>query len=101
MLSNHFILFHPLLLLPSIFPSISVFSNGKLEIAIRDASFQEQVRAKNAQAPGTILEWPLGGATLPHSGGSQTVSRGVIEESRVFTHSLIHSVNINSVPTLC
>ena len=27
MLSNHFILCHPLLLLPSIFPSIRVFSN--------------------------------------------------------------------------
>ena len=32
MLSNHFILCHPLLLLPSIFPSIRVFSN---ELAIR------------------------------------------------------------------
>ena len=57
-------------------------------MAIRDASVQEQVRAENAQAPGTILGWPLGGATLPHSGGSQTVSRGVIEESHAFTHSL-------------
>ena len=28
MLSNHLILFHPLLLLPSIFPSIRIFSNG-------------------------------------------------------------------------
>ena len=28
MLSNHFILYHPLLLLPSIFPSIRVFSKG-------------------------------------------------------------------------
>ena len=28
MLSNHFILCHPLLLLPSIFPSIRVYSNG-------------------------------------------------------------------------
>ena len=27
MLSNHLILYHPLLLLPSIFPSIRVFSN--------------------------------------------------------------------------
>ena len=30
MLSNHFILYHPLLLLPSIFPSISVFSNESI-----------------------------------------------------------------------
>ena len=32
MLSNHLILYHPLLLLPSIFPSIRVFSN---ELALR------------------------------------------------------------------
>ena len=30
MLSNHLILYHPLLLLPSIFPSIRVFSNGSV-----------------------------------------------------------------------
>ena len=29
--SNHFVLCHPLLLLPSIFPSISVFSNKSVE----------------------------------------------------------------------
>ena len=34
MLSNHLILYHPLLLLPSIFPSIRVFSN-ELVLCIR------------------------------------------------------------------
>ena len=33
MLSNHLILYHPLLLLPSIFPSIRVFSS---ELALRN-----------------------------------------------------------------
>ena len=37
MLSNHLILCFPLLLLPSIFPSIRVFSNG---LHIRDSSHQ-------------------------------------------------------------
>ena len=95
MLSNHLILYHRLLLLPSIFPRIRVFSSGKLEIAIRDASVGEQVRAENAQAPGTVLERPLGGATLPHSGGSHTPQRS---DGGVWcAHSLTHSVNINAV----
>ena len=29
--SNHLILCHPLLLLPSVFPSIRVFSNGQIQ----------------------------------------------------------------------
>ena len=47
--SNHFILCHPLLLLPSIFPSLRVFSN-KLALHIRwpkDYSFSFSISPSN------------------------------------------------------
>ena len=53
MLSNHLILCHPLLLLPSIFPSIKVFSNDSalchqvskvLELQLQHQSFQWVLR---------------------------------------------------------
>ena len=43
MLSNHFILCHPLLLLPSIFPRIKVFSNALLLL------FSHQVMSNSSQ----------------------------------------------------
>ena len=42
--SNHFVLFHPLLLLPSIFPSLRVFSN-ELALCIRWPSIGGSVSA--------------------------------------------------------
>ena len=48
MLANHLILYRPLLLLPSIFPSIRVFSNEKgskvLELQFQYQSFQREFR---------------------------------------------------------
>ena len=48
MLANHLILCRPLLLLPSIFPSIRVFSNEKgskvLELQFQYQSFQREFR---------------------------------------------------------
>ena len=45
MLSNHFILCHPFLLLPSVFPSIRVFSNVlALHIRLTKYSFQRIFR---------------------------------------------------------
>ena len=49
MLSNHLILCHPLLLLPSIFPSIRVFSNESALYQSMDASASASVLPMNIQ----------------------------------------------------
>ena len=61
MLSNHFILYHPFLLLPSIFPSIRVFSNeSALGIRwLRDWSFSFCI-SPSKEYPGLIsfrIDW--------------------------------------------
>ena len=56
--SNHFILCHPLLLLPSIFPSIRVFSNESV-LCIRWAKYWSFTSA--SVLPMSIQDWfPLG-----------------------------------------
>ena len=56
--SNHFILSHPLLLLPSIFPSIRVFSNESV-LCIRWPKYG--VSASTSVLPINIQDWsPLG-----------------------------------------
>ena len=48
MLSNHLILCHPLLLLPSIFPSIRVFSNESIHIRwLKDWRFSFNISPSN------------------------------------------------------
>ena len=47
--SKHFILCHPLLLLPSIFPSIRVFSNG----TVRLETTQPHLQATNSRGTGS------------------------------------------------
>ena len=56
--SNHLILCHPLLLLPSVFPSIRVFySESALHIRRpKDCSFSFEIRASNEQS-GLISSW--------------------------------------------
>ena len=58
MLSNHLILCHPLLLLPSVFPSIRVFSN---ELALRIRWPKYWASASATVLPTNIQGWfPLG-----------------------------------------
>ena len=61
-LSNHLVLYHPLLLLPSIFPSSRVFSN-ELTLHIRDQSIRAStwLLLNNNNLPMIIQGWfPLG-----------------------------------------
>ena len=54
--SNHLILCHPLLLLPSIFPSIKVFSNDQFF-----TSTEQSIGASASVLPNNIQDWfPLG-----------------------------------------
>ena len=65
-LSNHLVLYHPLLLLPSIFPSIRVFSN-ELTLHIRDQSIGAStwLLLNNNNLPMIIQGWfPLGWTDL-------------------------------------
>ena len=60
--SNHFILYHPLLLLPSIFPSMKVFSN---ESVLQSGSQSIGASASASVLPMNIQDWfPLGWTVL-------------------------------------
>ena len=78
--SNHLILCCPLLLLPSIFPSIRVFSNGSV-LHIRGQSIGASVWASVL-----IRDWFLFGLT----GWISLQSKGL---SRVFSNTTVQSIN--------
>ena len=56
MASNHLILCHPPLLLPSIFPSIRVFSNG-LALPIRCPKYCVKSSKKDTHTPSIFYHW--------------------------------------------
>ena len=77
--SNHLILCHPLLLLPSIFPSIRVFSNDQL---FASGSQSIGVSASTSVLPMNTQDWsPLG-----WTGWISLQSRGL---SRVFSNTTV------------
>ena len=79
MLSNHLVLCHPLLLMPSIFPSIRVFSN-ELALCIRWPKIGAS--ASTSVLPMNIQGWfPLG-----FTGWISLLSKGV---SRVFSSTTV------------
>ena len=61
MLSNHLILCHPLFLLPSIFPSIRVFSNEPwpLDVAKNDCTHSE-LKIQEEVAPKLVIYQKVG-----------------------------------------
>ena len=82
--SNHLILFHPLLLLPSIFPSIKVFSD-ELALCIRWPSIEAS--ASTSVFPMNIQGWfPLGltGLTSLQSRGLSRVSSNTTVQKHQF-----------------
>ena len=64
--SNHFLLYSPLLLLPSIFPSIRVFSN-ELALYIRWPKYSASLVAQVKNVPASVGDLGL----IPGSGRSQ------------------------------
>ena len=85
MLFIHFILCHPLLLLPSIFPSISVFFNESV-LHIRWPKFG--VSASSSVLPMNIQEWfPLGFTdliSLQFKGLSRVFSNTTVQKHQFF-----------------
>ena len=83
--SKHFILCRPLLLLPSIFPSIRVFSNGSV-LPIRWPSIGASASA--SVLPMNIQDWfPLGWTSwisLQSKGPSRVSSNTIIQKHQFF-----------------
>jgi len=88
MLSNHLILCHPLLLLPSIFPSIRVFPK-ELALCIR----QPNIEASASVPPMNIQGWfPLeftGLISLQSTGLSKVFSNTTVQKHRLFGAVLV------------
>ena len=83
--SNHLILCHPLLLLPSSFPSIRVFSN---ESALRIRSPKSWTFSFNSVLPMNTQDWsPLGWAgwiSLHSKGLSRVFSNTTVQKRQFF-----------------
>ena len=81
--SNHYILCHPLLLLPSFFPSIRVFSKESVL-----ASGGQSIRASASALPMTIQDWfPLGSTgwiSLQSKGLSRVFSNTTVQKHQFF-----------------
>ena len=87
--SNHLILYHPFLLLPSIFPSIRVFSNEPV-LHIRWES--TGVSASASVLPMNIQDWfPLGSTgliSLQSKGLSRVFSNTTVQKHKFFCAQL-------------
>ena len=87
--SNHLILCHPLLLLPSIFPSIRVFSN-ELALHIRWPSFGASASA--SAFPVNIQGWFSLGLTslisMKSKGLSRVFSKTIVQKHQFFRTQL-------------
>ena len=87
--SNHLILCHPLLLLPSIFPNIRVFSNDSSLHQVAKVSTSTSVLPMNTQDRS-----PLG-----WTGWISLLSKGL---SRVFSNTTVHiSILVRSYNNFC
>ena len=94
--SNHLILCHPLLLLPSIFPSIRVFSNESA-LLIRwpkyGVSASTSVRPVNTQ-DWSLLEW-TGWIFLQSKGLSRVFSNNTFQKHQLFGAQLFFVVQLS------
>ena len=99
--SNHLILCHPLLLLPSIFPSIRVFSN---ESALRIRGQSIGVSASTSVLPMNTqdwshLEWTCW-ISLQSKGLSRVFSNTTVQKHQFFSAQLLHSPTLTSIHAL-
>ena len=88
--SNHLFLCHPLLLLPSIFPSIRVFSNESVLLCIKWTKYWSSASA--SVLPMNIQDWfPLGWTgwiSLPSKGHSTVFSNTTFQKHQFFSAQL-------------
>ena len=95
--SNDLILCHPLLLLPSIFPGIRVFSNGFFTSGGQSIG----VSASASVLPVNIQDWfPLGligWISLQSKGLSRVFSNTTVQKHLFFGTQLFHSPTLTSI----
>ena len=92
--SNHLILCHPLLLPPSIFPSIMVFSN-ELVLCIRWSkywSFNFSISSSNEYSGLISLGW-TGWISLQSKGLSRVFSNNMVQKHQFFSTQLFLQSN--------
>ena len=94
--SNHLILCHPLLLLPSIFPSIRVFSN-ELALCIRWLKYWSFSNSPSNEYSGLILLGLTGLISLQSKGLSRVFSNTTIQKHQFFGAQLSHSPILTSM----
>ena len=96
--SNHLILCHPLLLLPSIFPSIRVFSN---ESALTSGGQSIGASASTSVIPMNIQDWfPLGLIgliSLQSKGLSRVFSNTTVQNHQFFTLSFLYGPTLTCI----
>ena len=96
--SNHLILCHPLLLLPSIFPSIRVFSN---ESALTSGGQSIGASASTSVIPMNIQDWfPLGLIgliSLQSKGLSRAFSNTTVQNHQFFTLSFLYGPTLTCI----
>ena len=96
--SNHLILSCPLLLLPSIFPSIRVFSN---ELALRIRWQNVGASTSASVLPMNIQDWfPLGLTgliSLQSKGLSRVFSNTTVQKDQFFRLSFLYSPTLTSI----
>ena len=86
--SNHLILCHPLLLLPSTWPSIRVFSNSQL---FASGGQSIGVSASTSVLPTNTLDWSLGRTgwiSLQSKGPSRVFSNTTVQKHQSFRAQL-------------
>jgi len=95
--SNHLTIWHPLLLLPSVFPSIGVFSNG-LALSIRRLNIELQLQHQSFQwiyRIDFLQDWPVWSPGCPRdseeSSLEPSLKTSVLQGSAFFTVQLSHS----------
>ena len=96
--SNHLILYHPLLLLPSIFPSIRIFSNESV-LHFRWPKYWS-FSVSNV-FPRNIQDWFLLGLTdwisLQSKGLSGVFSNTTVQKHQFFAVQLLYSLTLTSI----
>ena len=93
--SNHLILCHPLLLLPSIFPSIRVFSDG-LALLIRWPKYWSFSISPSNEHQGSLLGW-TGWISLQSKGLSRGFSNTTVQSINSLALSFLHNPTLTSI----
>ena len=95
--SNHLIFCHPLLLLPSVFPRIKVFSSGSV-LHIRWPkywSFSFSISPSNEYSG--LISFRMDWISLQSKGLSRFFSNSTVQKHRFLAHSFLYGPTLTSI----